>query len=1593
MGRITKLLVFAVVLLFGFHMMTLSVSAQTITQDGLEISLTTDKEEYLSGEEVKLILKIKNTGEEKVTNIQISDVISEGYNLPEEFVEELKAIEELGTGEEIVLDTVLEVEENNTSGGNTSGGNTSGGSTSGGSTSGGNASSGNTSDGGSAGGNTSEGSTTQENTGVSGTEDKKNDKVVTEESDADKDSEVTEEDKDTSEKDDIGATETGKDTEAGKEEADDAEDLISGKEETKEEVKEETKNVSSIPIEDLEDSEDEEEKSGVGLWIAIGGVLCVALVAVVVLKHKFSKGALSFLLCVVTAGAILASDVCEAEAATVEKEVSVTETFVYAGKEVSITFEFTYDYEDGYTLVWEEEFEEESLNRNDWNVELHEPGWVNAELQEYVNSTENIYLEDGKLIIQALEEVDELGNKTYTSGRINTQGKHDYKYGKFEAKIKVPSGMGFLPAFWMMPTDESIYGQWPKCGEIDIMEVMGQSTDTVHGTLHFGDPHTQKQGTYVLEEGDFAEEFHVFAVEWEPGEFRFYVDGILYATQNEWFTKKEGFDKVTYPAPYDQSFYMILNLAVGGSWVGYPDETTEFGENAQLVVDYVKVYQKDGYDEDVQEPGKEDVELREPDSTGNYVINGDFATQEELEDAQDWVLLLAGGEAAADIVDEKLQIETTDAGTLDYSVQLVQANIPLEKGWTYKISFDAYAAEERTMIVDISAPDLNYSRYFADTKVTLKTSVQHYEYTFDMTADSDTNARLEFNLGNQVSVAAVFLDNVRVEKVEACDDKEVITLPDGNYIFNGEFQEGADRLSYWEVVNNCSAEYSVSNTNNIREFVAVIPQGVNEENSFVLKQSNVKLTANKEYELSFDAYADKNGTIKVQIGGNEFEAELGTEKKTYTYKVKAGNFSEFALEFLINMEGTVKIDNVRMVEDGLFINGDFSNDYVGYETYADGSAGAQFTIEEIDGNKAGKVVISNTGDQDWKIQLKQVVTLEEGKWYKLSFDAKATTERSIMYTIQRNGAIHKNADGSENWSPYSKQPVVTLSTEYQNFGHVFQMTGATDTEAVFNISMGAVGGTQITTEHGVFIDNIVLEETEAPEIVTDGNLVKDPKFEDVTSYWQTAILSPGTVKVENEAIIFDIQNVGQNDYDAQLRTFGLALQAGETYKVSYKASSTENRSISVNVMSTSYEWYGGSGADLTNELKNYEFTFTMGDKENLDAGLFFSMGNMGNNTPASVITITDVCVEKVEAGGSEGGETPSEPENPTEPEEPADNNLIKNGNFAAGGENWVAGINSPASATVSYEGNKAIFAIENAGDTNWHLQMFQNDLSIENGQTYKVTLKLKSDQSRSIKWAVLDPSNGYAWYGGESLELEAGVEKTIEYTMNVTGASTTTAQFQITMAPDSDSTNVPTTSHVVEISEVSIVKVEAGGSEGGEGNEGGETPSEPENPTEPEEPADNNLIKNGNFAAGGENWIAGINSPASATVSYEGNKAIFAIENAGDTNWHLQMFQNDLSIENGQTYKVTLKLKSDQSRSIKWAVLDPSNGYAWYGGESLELEAGVEKTIEYTMNVTGASTTTAQFQITMAPDSDSTNVPTTSHVVEISEVSIVKVVQ
>jgi beta-glucanase (GH16 family) len=238
-----------------------------------------------------------------------------------------------------------------------------------------------------------------------------------------------------------------------------------------------------------------------------------------------------------------------------------------------------------YQLVWADEFDGTALDLSKWECQIGNGsgGWGNNEKEYY--RAENAVVKDGYLTITAKKE--SYNNFNYTSARIRTKDKGDWKYGKLEIRAKMPVGKGMWPAIWMMPTD-NVYGGWAASGEIDIMEYLGHEANKVHGTLHYGAswPNNKSSGkTYTLANGGFNDDFHTFTLIWEEGKIQWLVDGVLYQTQTSWNTTGHPF-----PAPFDQRFHMILNLAVGGNWPGDPDATTVFPQ--EFVVDYVRVYQK-----------------------------------------------------------------------------------------------------------------------------------------------------------------------------------------------------------------------------------------------------------------------------------------------------------------------------------------------------------------------------------------------------------------------------------------------------------------------------------------------------------------------------------------------------------------------------------------------------------------------------------------------------------------------------------------------------------------------------------------------------------------------------------------------------------------------------------------------------------------------------------------------------------------------------------------------------------------------------------------------------------------------------------------
>lgn len=231
----------------------------------------------------------------------------------------------------------------------------------------------------------------------------------------------------------------------------------------------------------------------------------------------------------------------------------------------------------GWTLVWSDEFTGPSIDSTKWEYEVNDHGGGNNELQYYTARSENSFIEDGKLVIQARKE--NYLTRQYTSARLRTRYRGDWLYGRFEVSAKLPYGKGLWPAIWMLPTDWT-YGGWPMSGEIDIMEVLGHEPWKTYGTIHFGSSpaaHQQAGGSYSLTAGTFAGGFHRFAVEWDSTAMRWYVDG-------------HQFYQTTIGKPFDKRFHMLLNVAVGGNWPGNPDEFTVFPQ--QMVVDHVRVFRR-----------------------------------------------------------------------------------------------------------------------------------------------------------------------------------------------------------------------------------------------------------------------------------------------------------------------------------------------------------------------------------------------------------------------------------------------------------------------------------------------------------------------------------------------------------------------------------------------------------------------------------------------------------------------------------------------------------------------------------------------------------------------------------------------------------------------------------------------------------------------------------------------------------------------------------------------------------------------------------------------------------------------------------------
>lgn len=452
----------------------------------------------------------------------------------------------------------------------------------------------------------------------------------------------------------------------------------------------------------------------------------------------------------------------------------------------------------GWRLVWSDEFDGTGLpDQTKWSWDVGGGGWGNSEQEFYTDRrVENARQENGSLVIEARKETWE--NRGYTSARLVTRGKGDWLYGRVEVKAMLPTGKGMWPAIWLLPTDWA-YGDWPRSGELDIMENVGSDPDRVHSNIHtaaYNHSIGTNKGNNRLVTAPYAN-WHVYRLDWYADRVEYYVDDeVLFTFRNE------GTGSTVWP--FDKRFHLILNIAVGGSWGGAIDDAI-FPQT--MKVDWVRVYQQDAnlpttLSTAVVGQGRVEAEKTSwsPSETallravasegwtfarwngdltgadaeaslamsddrsvqawfrpeGDLLVNGDFAA-----DGAAWSGPSVFGTAAGtgSIADGVASTRVSAPGSERWNVQLYQDKLVLERGQAYTVRFRARAAAARSIDVSVehdADPWVSYSRRVFD----LGTGDQTFSWTFRMDSASDAASRLVFNLG--LEAGDVVLDDVRL---------------------------------------------------------------------------------------------------------------------------------------------------------------------------------------------------------------------------------------------------------------------------------------------------------------------------------------------------------------------------------------------------------------------------------------------------------------------------------------------------------------------------------------------------------------------------------------------------------------------------------------------------------------------------------------------------------------------------------------------------------------------------------------------------------------------------------------------------------------
>ena len=901
----------------------------------------------------------------------------------------------------------------------------------------------------------------------------------------------------------------------------------------------------------------------------------------------------------------------------------------------------------GYDLIWADEFDgnygndnvdgNTGLNLDNWAYQLGDgttdcsnPGWGNKELQCYTADAKNIGVnedlnndstQDGLLRITAAYEENgyTYGNestKSYTSARLRTTESTDAlfntTYGYIESRISLPQTKGTWPAFWMLPQSTSIYGSWPVSGEIDIMETVGVNADKACGTLHWGAPeHVYKGSGYVGLDSAISN-FHTYAIDWQPGQISWIYDGKVIYTSTNWESGFSGAsDGLTFDAPFDQPFYMLLNLAVDSGQFGGNANKAAFQGKTNMYVDYVRAYQKTaGYPESVERTASDDAAadwesyagINQIATLGSTNLEDGMGADAETDISKWYKAAQADAEATitpynADGKDWA-KVGITTAGSQDYSVQLI-GHYNAKAGYTYKVSFDAYA--DGNMVgktVNCDSKEWSGWSTYGIQSFELEDTAGSYSYLFNQTEDFD-NCRIEFNIGAK-GTGNVYIGNVKVEIVDPSSiTQEAETrkpLSNGNLIYNGTFDQGSKHFGYWSTADGTSVtipRYTTSAITAKDVSVVDIASKTNYEHisdgvKYYERRAQIsaagavptiyqpKLTMIADsYETGFDMYsaADTNVTVAIYstktVGGGD-DAKVVIDKelqsKTLTYKAADGvknmtwsfdtseKKEDVALVFQFDKGASVQLDNVALIGASQGEKVQERPITSATKWTGDDGSGQALELKQENGVITLEKVVSN--DSAWYTP--QIVSenfaMTSGKEYTLSFKYKMTGESNnkANYIIQENGG---------GWYVYNGGPTEisydATKADADGFcSYEVTFTAGQSLAAVHMVfglgKSGAAGNCDFSFKNVSFrLSNLSAEEeTGKPDVTPDNPTdTTEPSDADGNKGW-TAIVGNVTKQPEGSTVSIDLGQTTEVPKDL------LAAIVGKDITVKLKVSDT-----------------------------------------------------------------------------------------------------------------------------------------------------------------------------------------------------------------------------------------------------------------------------------------------------------------------------------------------------------------------------------------------------------------------------------------------------